>query len=197
MIDGYIGVYQITFDEEWLDEALKLTAYAIEHLYDAEDELFYFTDTLHDDLIARKKEIFDNVIPASNSLMAHNLYTLGMLVSYDEYVELADWMLSKLKRSLMTDVQWVTNWAALYVQRAHPTAEVVLVGPDIEAFRKEFEETFWPNKIIVGATTASDLPLLEGRMSVGDKTTVYICSNKTCQLPVHSVAAAIQQLQNS
>ena len=194
VIDGYIGVYQITFDEEWLDEALKLMAYTIEHLYDDEDELFYFTDSTDDGLIARKKEIFDNVIPASNSLMAHNLYALGMLVSYDEYIELADWMLSKLKRSMMTDVQWVTNWAALYVQRAYPTAEVVIVGAEADGFRKEFEKTFWPNKVIVGATTVSDLPLLEGRLSNVEKTTIFICFNKTCQLPVHSVAEALKLL---
>lgn len=194
VIDAYLGVYQITFEEEWLDEALKLTAYTIEHLYDEEDELFYFTDSSSDDLIARKKEIFDNVIPASNSLMAHNLYSLGMLVSYDEYIELADWMLSKLKRSMMTDVQWVTNWAALYVMRVQPTAEVVLVGPEIDTFRKEIETTFWPNKIVVGAKTTSDLPLLEGRLSSTDTTTVYVCFNKTCQLPVHSVEEALQQL---
>lgn len=197
VIDGYTGLYQATFEEEWLDEALKLTAYVIENFYDVEDELFYFTDKNAEDLIARKKEIFDNVMPASNSLMAHNLYALGMIVDHAAYVELADWMLSKMKRSLLTDVQWVTNWAALYALRTQPTAEIALVGKDMESCRKELETYFWPNKIVVGTTTSSDLPLLEGRMAKDDLTTIYVCFNKTCQLPVHTVEQAWIQLNNT
>lgn len=196
VIDGYIGLYQATFEEDWLDEALKLTAYVIENFYDTEDELFYFTDQNAEELIARKKEIFDNVIPASNSLMAHNLYALGMIVDHTAYVELADWMLSKMKRSMLNDVQWVTNWAALYALRTQPTAEIALVGKDVEAYRKELEMYFWPNKIVVGATTSSDLPLLEGRMAKDDLTTIYVCFNKTCQLPVHTIEQAWMQLNN-
>lgn len=194
VIDGYIGLYQATFEEDWLDEALKLMAYVIENFYDAEDELFYFTDKNAEELIARKKEIFDNVIPASNSLMAHNLYALGVLVDHPSYVELADWMLSKMKRSLLTDVQWMTNWAALFALRAQPTAEIALVGKDIDAFRKEIEGYFCPNKIIVGTTTTSDLPLLEDRIAKNELTTIYVCFNKTCQLPVHTVADAWEQI---
>ncbi len=196
VIDGYIGLYQATFEEDWLDEALKLTAYVIENFYDVEDELFYFTDKNAEELIARKKEIFDNVIPASNSLMAHNLYTLGLIVDHTDYVELADWMLSKMKRSMLADVQWVTNWAALYVLRTQPTAEVALVGNDVETYRKALETYFWPNKIVVGTATSSDLPLLEGRIAKDDLTTIYVCFNKTCQLPVHTVEQAWMQLKN-
>lgn len=196
VIDGYIGLYQATFEEDWLDEALKLTAYVIENFYDVEDELFYFTDKNAEELIARKKEIFDNVIPASNSLMAHNLYTLGLIVDHTDYVELADWMLSKMKRSMLADVQWVTNWAALYVLRTQPTAEVALVGNDVETYRKALETYFWPNKIVVGTATSSDLPLLEGRIAKDDLTTIYVCFNKTCQLPVHTVEQAWMQLNN-
>lgn len=196
VIDGYIGLYQATFEEDWLDEALKLTAYVIENFYDIEDELFYFTDKNADDLIARKKEIFDNVIPASNSLMAHNLYTLGLIVDHTDYVELADWMLSKMKRSMLADVQWVTNWAALYVLRTQPTAEIALVGKDVDAYRKAIETYFWPNKILVGTAASSDLPLLEGRIAKDDLTTIYVCFNKTCQLPVHTVEQAWMQLNN-
>lgn len=196
VIDGYIGLYQATFEEDWLDEALKLTAYVIENFYDIEDELFYFTDKNADDLIARKKEIFDNVIPASNSLIAHNLYTLGLIVDHTDYVELADWMLSKMKRSMLADVQWVTNWAALYTLRTQPTAEIALVGKDVDAYRKALETYFWPNKILVGTAASSDLPLLEGRIAKDDLTTIYVCFNKTCQLPVHTVEQAWMQLNN-
>ena len=187
VVDAYIGLYQATFEEEWLDEALKLTAYVVENFYDAEDELFYFTDSNAQDLIARKKEIFDNVMPASNSLMAQNLYWLGTVFDHGDYVKLADWMLLKMKRALLTDVQWATNWAALYALRTQPTAEIAIVGEKVDAFRKELESRFIPNKIVVGTLSTSDLPLLQERTAKNDLTTIYVCFNKTCNLPVHTI----------
>ncbi|AEI50409.1 thioredoxin domain-containing protein [Runella slithyformis] len=194
VVDGYLGLYQATFEEQWLDEALKLTAYAIENLYDPEEELFYFTDANAEELIARKKEIFDNVIPASNSLMAHNLFTLGTLFDYPDYVKLSDWMLAKMRNALLTDVQWGTNWAALYALRAQPTAEIAIVGEEADVFRQELESWYVPNKILVGAKTASELPLLQDRFALKGQTTVYVCFNKTCQLPVHSLEDVRKQL---
>lgn len=194
VIDGYLGLYQATFEEEWLDEALKLTAYAIENLYDPEEELFYFTDANAEELIARKKEIFDNVIPASNSLMAHNLFALGTLFDYPEYVKLSDWMLAKMRNALLTDVQWGTNWAALYALRAQPTAEIAIVGEEMNAYRHELESRYVPNKILVGTETTSELPLLQERFALKNQTTVYVCFNKTCQLPVHSPEDVWKQL---
>lgn len=196
VIDGYIGLYEATFEESWLDEALQLTAYTVENFYDADEALFYFTDATATDLIARKKEIFDNVIPASNSMMAHNLYLLGTLFDYGDYVKLADWMLSKMKRALLTDVQWATNWAALYALRSQPTAEIAIVGPEAEQYRQAFESRYFPNKIIVGTTTTSDLPLLQQRTAQNNLTTLYVCFNKTCQLPVHDIEAAWKQLNH-
>ncbi|MEI7582600.1 thioredoxin domain-containing protein [Runella sp.] len=194
VVDAYIGLYQATFQEEWLDEALKLTAYVVENFYDAEDELFYFTDSNAEDLIARKKEVFDNVIPASNSLMAQNLYWLGTIFDHGDYVKLADWMLLKMKRALLTDVQWVTNWAALYALRTQPTAEIAIVGKEADALRKELESRFVPNKIVVGTQTRSDLPLLQERTAKNDLTTIYVCFNKTCNLPVHTINDVWTQL---
>ncbi len=194
VIDGYLGLYQVTFEEEWLDEALHLMAYAVENLYDAEDELFYFTDTNAEELIARKKEVFDNVIPASNSLMAHNLFALGTLFDYADYVKLSDWMLAKMRNVLLTDVQWGTNWAALYALRAQPTAEIAIVGAEVEHFRQQLEERFVPNKILVGTKTVSDLPLLQERIAKQEQTTVYVCFNKTCQLPVNTMEEVWKQL---
>ena len=196
VIDGYLGLYQATFEEQWLDEALQLTAYAIENFYDSEEELFYFTDTLAEGLIARKKEVFDNVVPASNSLMAHNLYQLGTLFDYADYVKTADRMLAKMRNALLRDVQWGTNWAALYALRAQPTAEIAIVGNEVEAYRRQLESRFMPNKILVGTQTASDLPLLQERTAKNELTTMYVCFNKTCRLPVHTIEDVWKQLND-
>lgn len=194
VIEAYLGLYQITFDAAWLTEAVSLSDYTIANFYDESEGFFFFTDTEGETLIARKKELFDNVIPASNSMMAQNLYTLGKMLDRSDYQELSDQMLSKMTKILLADVQWVTNWAALYCQRITPTAEIVIVGENADEIRKDFDRFFVPNKIIAGTTSQSSLPLLENRTPLNGQTAIYVCYDKTCQLPVTSVKEALEQL---
>jgi uncharacterized protein YyaL (SSP411 family) len=86
VIDAYIALYEASFEEDWLHEANKLSKYVVDNFYDEAEKLFYFTDANAERLIARKKEIFDNVIPASNSAMAKNLHKLGLLLDKPEYI---------------------------------------------------------------------------------------------------------------
>jgi len=197
VIDAYLSLYEATFDETWLDEATRLVAYVIPNFFDEDDEFFYFTDQTAEKLIAKKKEIFDNVVPASNSMMAHNLYKLGVLIDHQPYIDLADLMLSKLKNAMLTDPQWVANWAALFALRTNPLAEIAIVGPDYQKFRNEIEQFHLPNKVIVGndGQSSSDLALLQDRTAIGGKTTIYVCYNKSCLMPVYDVASALKQLE--
>lgn len=194
VIDGYLGLYQVTFEENWLQKAQELADYTISNFFDQSEGFFHFTDSYGETLIARKKELFDNVIPASNSMMAHNLYVLGKILDREDYLEIADNMLSKMTKLLLADVQWVTNWAALYCQRAVPTAEIAIVGADADAVRKDFDRFFIPNKIVMGTSTSSTLPLLLNRTEINAKTAIYVCFDKTCQLPVTKVEEALDQL---
>ncbi|WAC12945.1 thioredoxin domain-containing protein [Dyadobacter pollutisoli] len=194
VMEGYLGLYQITFEEQWIQNAQHLADYSIHHFYDQSEGFFHFTDAYGEPLIARKKEIFDNVIPASNSIMAHNLYVLGKMLDREDYSKISDKMLAKISKLLLADVQWVTNWAALYCLRALPTAEIVIVGEDADAMRKDFDRFFIPNKIVMGTTGSSELPLLENRSDMNAKTAIYVCYDKTCQLPVTRVEDALAQL---
>ncbi|KAA0988939.1 thioredoxin domain-containing protein [Dyadobacter aurulentus] len=194
IIQGYLALYQITFDESWLQKADTLTGYTLSNFYDTAENFFHFTDTYGEALIARKKELFDNVTPSSNSIMAHNLYSLGMILDKVGYIEVADQMLSKISKLILTDVQWVSNWAALYCGRAVPTAEIAIIGEQADAMRKDFDRFFIPNKIVMGTSQGSDLPLLKNRTDINAKTAIYICYNKTCQLPVTEVEKALEQL---
>lgn len=192
--DGYIGLYQITFEEIWIEQARLLTDYTISNFYDEKEGYFYFTDSEGESLIARKKELFDNVIPASNSIMATNLYVLGKILDRKDYADISDRMLSQMHKILTADVQWVTNWAALYCMRAAPTPEIVIVGANADEIRKDLDRFFIPNKVLLGTTGASSLPLLQEKTDQDGKALIYVCFDKTCQLPVSSVEEALVQI---
>ena len=196
VIDGLLALYQATFTESWLTEADQLMQYVLTNFSDTTvDELtgpepmFFFTDKNGEELIARRKELFDNVVPSSNSMMAENLYVLSLLLDRPHYADRADQMLGRIQPLVEQNADYLTNWAAQFALRARPTAEIAIVGPDADRFRAALESEFYPNKVICGTAEKSELPLLQQRGLVDGKTAVYVCYNRACQLPVTSVAA--------
>lgn len=194
-ISALIRLYEITFDESWLDKAKTFSEYAISNFYDKSDGLFWFTSKNGSKLIARKKEIQDNVIPSSNSEMAHALYKLSVLYDDERLNEISTRMLSATVENLTRYPSSYSNWMNLYMSKIHPTDEVVFMGEKSEAERKQVSSHYLPNAIFCGSVTAkSNLPLLENRFVTG-KTLIYLCRNRTCRLPVESSSDAILLLK--
>jgi uncharacterized protein YyaL (SSP411 family) len=193
VIEAYLALYEATFAESWLREAEALTTYVLANFFDPAEQQFFYTDASAEPLIARKKELFDNVIPGSNSVMANNLLRLGRHLESADYQALTAAMLSQVQALAAKEPQHLTNWASLYVALLRPGAEVAITGPQAEEFRAELSRQFLPNDSLAGTLTNSDLPLLQGRGNQA-RTMLYVCRNRACQLPVHSVAEALAQL---
>ena len=195
VISAYISLYEATFDERWINRAKDLTDHTLEHFLDEEENMFFYTRDDGEKLIARKKEVFDNVIPASNSVMAVNLHFLGIIFDHAPYHRLAEKMLSRMVKTIQSDPGYLSNWAILYSYLTKPTAEVVIVGEEAQHLRKSIQSEYHPNKVVMGTTGSSKLPLLKERYALQDKTTVFVCYNKTCKLPVFSAEDAFSQLE--
>ena len=198
VIQALISIYEVSFEVHWLKEAESLTQYVMAHFADEEEGFFFFTDANAEKLIARKKEIFDNVIPASNSLMAHNLYRLGLLLDQPQWTQVAVDMVDRVKRHMNTAPRDLAHWSSLFSMLTQPTSEMVVVSKEPTKAIKAMGKVFLPNKIVAGkkAGNPSPLPLLEGRELVNDRDTFYLCYNKACQLPVNSVEALLRQVQS-
>ncbi|TGE23007.1 thioredoxin domain-containing protein [Hymenobacter metallicola] len=194
VVQAYLGLYEATFDTYWLHEAEGLTHYVSAHFFDPLENQFFYTDDAGEKLIARKKELFDNVIPGSNSVMAHNLLRLGLHLERNDYHDLATTMLSHVQELVVKEPQHLTNWASLYAALLQPMAEIVIVGPEVEAVRQELSRHFLPHAVVAGAPDAAELPLLQHRTALNGETTLYVCFNRACQRPVHTVAEALAQL---
>lgn len=193
--DAMLHLYQVTFNEHWLSRSVDLTQFAVDHFLDNEDNLFFFTGDHSEQLIARKKELFDNVIPASNSVMANNLFILGKMTNKDEFIDLSITMLSRISKLISKDVSYLSNWAILMSYNVKLFSEIVISGSDLIPFSQELWLAYKPNAVVLGTRNKSSLSLLEGREAKSGKTQVYVCYNKTCQLPVESIADALKQLK--
>lgn len=193
VIEAFINLYQATFDEKWLEEANQLTQYVLKNFIDKDEVFFFFTDKDAEQLIARKKEVFDNVIPSSNSAMALNLYKLGVYFDNKFYIELAERMLSKVLNLLENESGYLANWGRLAAILAFPVKEIAISGDKCFDFRKELDKNYLPNAFFAGTQQQSNLSLLIDR-STQNNTKIYICENRTCKLPTESIEKAIELL---
>jgi uncharacterized protein YyaL (SSP411 family) len=193
VIQAYIRLYEVTFNEYWINRAALLLEFTLEKFFDAAEGYFFYTGSDAEELITRKKEIFDNVIPSSNAIMAHNLLALGTILDRDDWKERAAAMTTSFSNLIKGEPNYMSYWAIVYTAIRKGLAEVAIVGDGLHDIRKDLQQHFYPFALYFGTKDASTLPLLSDKTANG-QSTVYVCRNKTCQLPVHSAKDAEEQI---
>jgi hypothetical protein len=194
IIESFIALYEATFDEKWLTLSRKLMDYTIEHFHDSNSGMFFFTSDLDAALIARKMEINDNVIPASNSSIAKSLFMLGHYFYVESYNKIAIQMLNNVKKHMDSYPAGYSNWGLLMLNLTNEYYEIAIVGKNASQKRQEMNVQYIPNKLYLGSVKDSKLPLLENKFVKGE-TMIYVCVNRACNLPVTEVAEALKQIQ--
>jgi hypothetical protein len=194
VIDAYISLYEATFNETWLNMAKQLTDYTFDHFFDTERSMFYFTSNMDANLIARKMEIEDNVIPASNSIMANNLFKLSHYYSNSYYLKVSEQMLQNVKERTQQYGSGYSNWLQLLSNFVGDYYELAISGKDALKQLNEINEHYIPNKLIAGSIKKSMIPLLESRFNENE-TLIYVCVNSACNLPEKDVKKALSQLK--
>jgi len=192
-IEAFIALYENTLDEKWLTVSDELSQYVMKHFHNKENDLFYFTSINADDIIARKMEIADNVIPASNSSMAKSLFLLGKYLDNTQYTDISFQMLKNVEKDMSNYIFNYSNWGILLLNQANSFYEIAITGKQTQGKIKELNTHYLPNKMIVGSIKESNLSLLQEK-HVNGKTMIYVCYNKSCKKPVEQVAEALEQL---
>ena len=196
IIDAFLSLYQITFDETWLEHSQKLMEYTIAHFFKRSNAMFNYTSDIDPPLIARKSELADNVIPASNSVMARNLKLLGELTYHKPYLSMADQMLQNILPTLQENGSpgFYSNWCQLYIDMVYPPYEVAIIGERATVLSEEMQSHFSPTTIYLGGTSEGSLRLLESKLQDG-QTLIYVCQNKSCKFPVDNVDDALDLME--
>ncbi len=193
-IDAFLSVYLITANENWLLKAKALTDYTLKHFYDDKQNTYYFTDSSQEKLVVRKAEWSDNVIPASSSQMAINLYKLSIYFDNTNYRQISEKLLKSVIKEIESYGPGYSNWACLLLQYLKPQIEVVIVGKSVNENLVALYKQSPPNVIFALSDKTSDLPLLKNRYVEG-QTLIYVCKNNSCLLPTETVAEALKQIE--
>ncbi len=191
-IEAFIGLYQITFDEKWIAISKQLVDYCLENFYNSKTQFFRFTSIKDDALIATHYEIEDNVIAASNSVMASNLKVLSIYYNHINYKEIADKMLHHVLPNIDYPSAY-SNWLSVYMSFSDQSQELAVCATNALKLSKKINSCFFPNIILAGTDKLSDLPFLATRF-VEDQELYYLCKNKTCELPVNNFDEIIKKI---
>jgi uncharacterized protein YyaL (SSP411 family) len=218
LVQALVTLYERTFDERWLVEAIALADLMRQHFEDRQRGGFFFTADDHEKLIARNKDLHDASVPSGNAMAATALLRLGRLAGRWEDLLAAGRTLA-LARRIMEQTPTGAGQMLLALDRwVGPAHELVLVGGTDEAANQEalaaLQTAFLPRSVLAyrgaagpsqpadfseqtPALTASSPAalgsplegLFEGRTAENGHPTLYICQDQVCQPPVVGTAA--------
>ena len=193
-IEALINVYLISQNQEFLNKAYNLCELTLSLFQNKESDFLFYTNNLSTDLILRTTEISDNVIPSSNSQMAHNLFMLGNYFGNTEWINRSKKMLSNLLEEFKNYGAGFSHWGSLALCYSYPFKEISIVGKHVNENLIQLYKHGVTNAIFTVSETNSDLPFLKNRY-VENQTLFYVCENNTCYSPTKSLAETILQLE--
>lgn len=190
VIAGFIQLYHITWDISWMKQAQSLCTEAIEHYSGANQALFYFESRYGTNGIRRTLETTDNVIPASNSIMAKNLFLLGSFFGNTPWKTRAEAMLHTMSGSITQYSTQHCNWIQLAFWFNLPFLEIAISSPTATEQIGELNREYVPNCILAASDKASELYLFKERYDK-DHRKIYVCTYGRCNAPSTDIREVI------
>ncbi len=74
--------------------------------------------------------------------------------------------------------------------------EVAIVGSDWDTIRKMLDKNYLPDAIYLGGKNEGTLNLLKNKQVPG-QTTIYVCVDKACKIPVTEAEKALVQIKQN
>jgi uncharacterized protein YyaL (SSP411 family) len=191
---GLLDLYEATFDVRYLRAALDLNADMQARFWDAQTGGFYFTPVENQELLVRKKEIYDGATPSGNSVAAMNLLRLSRITGNAELERKAETVTKAFAGNVGQFPSGYTQFLMAVEFALGPSYEVVIAGdPDTRDTMRMLEDLrrpFVPNKVVVlrplQQTAAEIMDIAtytREQRSKDGRPTAYVCRNFNCDLP--------------
>ena len=196
LIEANILLFGATQNEDYLFEAKRLADFSIKNFYDETDGLFFFTSVLQDDIILRKKELFDNATPSGNAVMCRNLLNLGIVFDIESYSQIALQMLKAIDRSANLYPASFGYWAKNLLLAQYGIEEIVISGLQKQQLISQIHQTYSPGRILMQVGLKKEnWPLLINKEN-SEETLIYLCKDFNCFKPVSNLEELAELLKN-
>lgn len=194
VIEAFISLYETTLDGKWLQNSKQLTDYCFDHFYEPASGFFTFTSDIDTALITKHYELEDNVIVASNSAMANNLYKLGIYFENSYYEAVAQKMLNHILPNIDYPSAF-SNWLHAFLNFSDSNKELAVCGENALENILLLQKEYLPNVVLAGTHKPSELPFLKARFEKG-KDLFYLCQNKTCEQPLEDIISILNAIKS-
>ena len=189
MVWGLIELYQATHEKRFLDEARRINEVMMDMFADPEGG-FYFTSSESEELLTRRKDLYDGAIPSGNSVAFMNMMRLSRLTGNTSLEEEA----AKLSRFFSSSVLGAPHAYSMLLSGLDfafgPSTEVVVSGKkeDIRDIISQLDRRYLPNTVIHRYSTelATSVGYISG-MKPGDSPMIYVCTGFVCSLPTRNM----------
>ncbi len=187
-IQALICLYQTKGDLDHLMLAKKLVEIVEVEFFSKDQNLCYYTKR-NTKLIARKIDVDDDVMPSSNSVMAHNFYSLGYYFRNERWIQNSKDMLQKVKGLISKYPGSYVNWMGLYYRILKGPAELSVLGQEAISHSQITKLqglnilVSYHREIAVSAAYSDD--------------GIYLCRNKVCLPKMKTLDEAIIHLNSS
>ncbi|HET9008978.1 MAG TPA: thioredoxin domain-containing protein [Nitrosarchaeum sp.] len=203
-IDGYLedysyfanallDVFEIEPESKYLDLALKLGHYLVDHFWDSESSSFFMTSDTHEKLIIRPKSNYDLSLPSGNSVSCFVMLRLFHLTQETKFLKIATQIMESQAQIAAENpfgFGYLLNTIYTFLQK--PT-EITIINSENSEICKFLFGKFLPESIMVALhnktqlETLAKFPFFAGK-TFGDKTSVFVCKDFTCSLPLETIA---------
>jgi uncharacterized protein YyaL (SSP411 family) len=192
---GLINLYEADFNENWLEQSVRLTREAVGR-FGSPAGRYYLTEETGEDLINRPFSGLDQAIPSGVAVHCENLLRLAVFSGEVELKQEAERILKAYGMEMARNIWGYGSLiGALDIYHQH-FKEFTFVSegaalPEILAkFRKYFipyRVVAWKNRPDSEAKPGDTHParaLLSGRVMVNNRAACYVCSDFRCLPPV-------------
>jgi uncharacterized protein YyaL (SSP411 family) len=204
---GLIELYQATFDLQYLNNAFELNSTMLKYFYDQQNGGFFFSSNTAEQLLARRKELYDGAVPSGNAVALYNMIRLSRFGASSQLEELIEQTGKLFSNELYRVPSAYTFFISAVDLVTSPSQEIIIAAKEkdhqpeelINALRKQF----MPNAIIILkiASSIDSLPpalkYLQDYSVSDNASTVYVCSNFQCSLPVSTSEEMIRLINQA
>lgn len=200
LVEGLLGLHQVTGAERWYDAALPVLELAQQHFADPDHAGAWF-DTANDAevLFRRPANSIDNATPAGASAIAGALLTASALTGSEECRSAAEASVARAGMVPAKAPQAAGHWLTVAEGLAQGPIQVAVIGAAGDAARAELEaRARWAAPgaaVVLAGEPGAQRPMLAGRDLISGVPAAYVCRGFVCDRPVTSADDLQAQLR--
>jgi uncharacterized protein YyaL (SSP411 family) len=191
-VNALLDVFEIEPEPNYLKLALKLGHHLVDHFWDSENNSFFMTSDNHEKLIIRPKNNYDLSLPSGNSVSAFAMLRLYHMSQEQKFLDIATKIMESQAQIAAENpfgFGYLLNTISIYLEKP---VEITIINTENSEICKSLFSNYLPNSFMVAIQNSSQLenlskyPFFTGKF-FQDKTSVFICKDFTCSLPLHTI----------